>query len=193
VEENMFVLGATGFSGNGHDDEVTLMREWDPRWNHRSRAVTKMSFRGRREKRKRKRTSSYGRDGATKCSQIDYSVSHWMRAGEFECTRAEISHQYTLANHSVPFLRYYKRNIYDGMILEYRQSAVMETTAITQKNIQPTPSETLTRERRDQHGERIVQSLDFAASLSSFFLCQLAAPILNLRVGRKDHRSARIG
>jgi len=35
----------------------------------------------------------------------------------------------------------------------------------------------------------MVQSLDFAASLSSFFLCQLAAPILNL--GGGDHRSAR--
>lgn len=53
----------------------------------------------------------------------------------------EVLNVSTLANHSVPFLRYNRRNIYDGMILEYNRSAVMETTEITKKNVQPTPSE----------------------------------------------------
>ena len=64
------------------------------------------------------------------------------------------------------------------MTLEYKRSVVMETAATTTENNKKYTAGTL--------GGEIVQSLDFAASLSSFFLCQFAAPILNLERGERS-------
>ena len=75
--------------------------------------------------------------------------------------------------------------IYDnGMTLEYKQGGNGNNS--DKKITTETTAETL------RGGREMAQSLDFAASLSSFFLCQLAAPILNLEGKRStdQHRRA---
>lgn len=68
----------------------------------------------------------------------------------------------------------------------------METTAVTKITKKKRTVDTLRDDCGIGTGRGIEkdrpQSLDFAASLSSFFLCQFAAPILNLGVSREDRR-----
>ena len=77
------------------------------------------------------------------------------------------------------------------MKIKYKQSATIETVVTTEnnKNIGPTPSEV----RGVGRVGGIVQSLAFTASRSSFFLCQLAAPILNLGEGGRGQSPSEDG